>query len=237
MNSLATMTIPLIDFENVSQDFDDGRIVALHDVNLTIMPGESVAVIGPSGSGKTTLVMLMSGIRSPSQGIIRWNNGPITKPNVWTELRRTKIGMVFQDFNLLPTLTASENVEIAMFGTSATNRERRNAVEATLDAVGLSARAGHLPHELSGGERQRVAIARSIINKPVLLIADEPTGNLDSKNATAIIDLLTDLHRTRGTTLVIVTHEAKYAARCGRKIEIWDGKVLQPSVAAYEAAT
>jgi putative ABC transport system ATP-binding protein len=220
---------PLIAFENVSQDFDDGRVVALRDVNLTITTGESVAIVGPSGSGKTTLVLLMCGIRSPSQGVIRWNGDPVAKPHLWTDLRRSSIGLVFQDFNLFPTLTASENVEIAMFGIVSSSRERRAAVEAALDAVGLAARAGHLPHELSGGERQRVAIARSIVNKPTLLLADEPTGNLDTVNSAAILDLLFDLHRERGTTLIIVTHDPDLAARCGRRIEIRDGRAYEPS--------
>ncbi len=229
MTSPAADATPLLLFENVSQVFDDGRIVALHDVNLAIRPGDSAAIVGPSGSGKTTLVLLMSGIRLPSRGVVCWNGQPITQPSAWTELRRTNIGMVFQDFNLFPTLTASENVEIAMFGTGRSSRERRAAVGAALDAVRLSTRADHLPHELSGGERQRVAIARSIINQPSLLIADEPTGNLDTANSAAIMDLLLDLHRTRGTTLVVVTHNPEHAARCARTIEIRDGSILPPS--------
>jgi ABC-type lipoprotein export system ATPase subunit len=226
---IAEMSAPsLIVFENVSREFDDGRIVALREMNLTIANGESVAIVGPSGSGKTTLVLLMCGIRPPSTGIIRWKNDPITAPRVWTDLRRTDIGMVFQDFNLFPTLTASENVEIAMFGTGANSAERKDAVRAALAAVELTARARHLPHELSGGERQRVAIARSIVNKPTLLLADEPTGNLDSANSAAIMDLLFELHGARGATLVIVTHDPKHAARCRRRIEIRDGQVFQP---------
>ncbi|MGP0082404.1 MAG: ABC transporter ATP-binding protein [Steroidobacteraceae bacterium] len=237
MKSAAAVMTPLIALENVGQEFDDGRVMALRDVNLTIMKGESVAVIGPSGSGKTTLVLMMCGIRSPSRGVVRWEGAPLTAPWLWTDLRRTSIGMVFQDFNLFPTLTARENIEIAMFGTRKSNRERQASVEAALAAVRLSARASHLPHELSGGERQRVAIARSIVNRPTLLIADEPTGNLDTANSAAIIDLLFDLHATQGTTLVIVTHDPTHAAQCRRKIEIRDGEVLPPSAIPSESVT
>src|SRR3989304_3003019 len=170
----------------------------------------------------------MCGIRTPSRGVIRWNGDPVTTPRIWTDLRRTSIGIVFQDFNLFPTLTAGENVEIAMFRTSSKSRGRRDAGEIALRAVGLSAPPSPLPHELSGGERQRVAIARSIVNRPTLLVADEPTGNLDTANSAAIMDLLFELHATQGTTLVIVTHDPKHAARCKRQIEIRAGKLLQP---------
>jgi len=228
MNAVVADSTPLISLENVSQEFDEGRVVAVRDVSLAIMKGESVAIVGPSGCGKTTLVILMCGIRTPSRGVIRWNGDPVTTPRIWTDLRRTSIGIVFQDFNLFPTLTAGENVEIAMFGTGSESRARRDAIEIALGAVGLSARTSHLPHELSGGERQRVAIARSIVNRPTLLVADEPTGNLDTANSAAIMDLLFELHATQGTTLVIVTHDPKHAARCKRQIEIRDGKLLQP---------
>ena len=170
----------LITLEHVSREFDGGRVVALSDVNLTIEKGQSVAVVGSSGSGKTTLIMLMCGIMAPSAGTIRWNGKPVTTPKEWTNLRRSEIGIVFQDFNLFPTLSANENVEVATFGTGIDNRERKRRAEAALEAVGLTARATHLPHQLSGGERQRVAIARSIVNRPTLILADEPTGNLDS---------------------------------------------------------
>ena len=132
---------------------------------------------------------------------------------------------MFQEFNLFPTLTARENIEVAMFGTGLGSRERRRRAEAALETVDLFERATHLPHELSGGERQRVAIARSIINDPALILADEPTGNLDSVNAAAILDLLFELKRARGATLVMVTHEPSYAERCARQIRIKGGNV------------
>jgi putative ABC transport system ATP-binding protein len=216
---------PLVSLDHVSHSFDDGRIVALNDVSLTIGKGESVAIVGASGSGKSTLILLLCGIRLPVSGQVLWKGTPVTRPEQWTTLRRTEIGIVFQEFNLFPTLTARENLEMAMFGLGVGARERRRRAEYALETVGLAGRATHLPHELSGGERQRVAIARSIINNPALILADEPTGNLDSVNAEAILDLLFELKRARGATLVMVSHEPSYARRCARQIRIKDGKV------------
>jgi putative ABC transport system ATP-binding protein len=217
----------LIRLERVSHSFDDGRIVALRDVDLTIGEGESVAIVGASGSGKSTLILLMCGIRVPVKGRVLWRGAPVTEPVQWTELRRTEIGIVFQEFNLFPTLTARENIEVAMFGTGLGRSERSCRSDAVLETVGLTERSTHLPHELSGGERQRVAIARSIINNPRLILADEPTGNLDSVNAKAILDLLFELKQARGATLVMVTHEPSYARRCARQIKIKDGQVSE----------
>jgi putative ABC transport system ATP-binding protein len=228
---------PLVVLDHVSHSFDDGRIVALKDVSLTIVEGESVAIVGASGSGKTTLILVMCGIRIPTKGILRWKGEPVTTLRQWTDLRRSEIGIVFQDFNLFPTLTASENVEVAMFGSSASTSERRRRVEEALETVDLADRATHLPQELSGGERQRVAIARSIINNPMLILADEPTGNLDSANATAILDLLFYLQRARGVTLVMVSHAPDLAQRCKRQIKMKDGNVINyRSVPADEEA-
>jgi ABC-type lipoprotein export system ATPase subunit len=228
---------PLIAFEHVSREFDDGRIVALRDVNLAIDKGQSVAIVGASGSGKTTLILLMCGIEVPSSGLVRWNGEPITTSRAWTSLRRSEIGIVFQDFNLLPTLTANENIQMAMFGTGIGSKERQRRAKSALETVGLTERATHLPHELSGGERQRVALARSIVNNPTLILADEPTGNLDSVNGAAIMDLLFDLQRARGATLVIVTHDPRHARACARQIEIKDGRVFEQSpMRAHEVA-
>jgi ABC-type lipoprotein export system ATPase subunit len=227
----------LLQLEHVNHAFDDGRIVALRDVNLDFGEGESVAILGASGSGKTTLVLVMCGIRTPTSGVVRWRGEPITTLRQWTDLRRSEIGIVFQDFNLFSTLTAAENVEVAMFGSGASMAERKRRVDEALDTVGLARRATHLPQELSGGERQRVAIARSIINDPKLILADEPTGNLDSKNAAAILDLMFDLQKARGSTLVMVSHAPDQARRCARQIKMKDGQVVdQTSASAHEGA-
>jgi putative ABC transport system ATP-binding protein len=236
---LQTASPPLVALDDVSQEFDGGRVVALRHASLAVEPGESVAIFGPSGSGKSTIVHILCGIRSPTSGRALWQGAPVASPQQWTALRRTHIGIVFQDFNLFPTLTAAENVEMALFGGKLTATERRQRVDATLAAVGLTGRATHLPHELSGGERQRVAIARSIVNRPVLILADEPTGNLDSVNAQAIMDLLFELQRERQVTLVVVTHEPQHAMRCARQIEIRDGRIQgeparKPSVRARQ---
>ena len=237
MNARPMVSKPLMALEHVGHSFDDGRIVALRDVNLTFGEGESVAILGSSGSGKTTLILVMCGIRIPTTGVLRWKGEPITTLRQWSDLRRSEIGIVFQEFNLFPTLTASENVEVAMFGSSASTGERRRRVEEALATVGLANRATHLPQELSGGERQRVAIARSIINNPTLILADEPTGNLDSTNAAAILDLLFDLQRARGATLIMVSHAPDLARRCKRQIKMKDGNVVdQVSAPAREKA-
>jgi putative ABC transport system ATP-binding protein len=222
---------PLIMLENVEQVFDEGRVVALCQVSLAIGHGESVAVTGPSGSGKSSLILLMCGIRTPSRGTVRWNGDAMGPPSAWTRLRRSEIGIVFQDFNLFPTLSAAENIEMPLFGCGLSGAERQRRVNVALEAVELHARARHLPHQLSGGERQRVAIARSIINDPSLILADEPTGNLDSDNAAAIMDLLFGLHQRRATTLVFVTHDPQHAARCARRIAIKDGRITAPAAA------
>jgi len=216
---------PLIALENISCVFDEGRIVALRNIDLAIERGDSIAIVGPSGSGKSTLLRVMCGIKTPSSGRVRWNGKLVTSPQEWTTLRRLHIGIVFQDSNLIPTLHADENIEMALFGTGLGSKQRRLRAHTALQAVGLAGRATHLPHELSGGERQRVAIARSIVNRPSLILADEPTGNLDSVNSSAVMDLLFDLHRAEGTTLIIVTHDSSHAVRCRRRIVIKDGKV------------
>ncbi len=190
-------------------------------------------MVGASGSGKTTLIMLMCGIMAPSTGVIRWKGEPVATAEDWTTLRRSEIGIVFQDFNLFPTLSANENVEVATFGTGVDSAERKRRAEAALEAVGLSARSMHLPHQLSGGERQRVAIARSIVNRPNLILADEPTGNLDSANGKQIVDLLFDLHRSQGVTLVLVTYDTALAAQCSRQVGIKDGHLTERRGSGY----
>ena len=225
----------LIALAGASRSFDDGAIMALKSVDLAINKNECVAVLGPSGSGKSSIVNLMSGIDRPSGGRVLWNGKPVASRRAWARLRRQDIGNVFQEFHLLPTLTAHENVEMALMGHGIPAEERRARAEGALGRVGLAHRLKHLPHALSGGERQRVAIARAIVNAPRLLLADEPTGNLDSANAETVADLLFNLQRDTGMTLVLVTHDEHLAARCRRCVRIRDGKVADDRVLAATA--
>ena len=234
--SLARMTKPqdpappLVTLERVSRAFDDGAIVALKSIDLAIPAGDCVAILGPSGSGKSSIVNLLSGIDRPTSGRILWNGTPVESRRAWSRLRRDGIGIVFQEFNLIPTLSAAENVEMALMGRGVAPGEQRARAQAALGRVGLAHRTRHLPHALSGGERQRVAIARAIVNAPSVLLADEPTGNLDSANAAAVADLLFCLQRDTGMTLVLVTHDESLAARCRRCVRVRDGKIAEDRV-------
>jgi len=230
-----TQTVPLTRLENVGRIFDGGAIVALRAVNLSIEEGECVAIVGKSGSGKSTLIHLLCGCDEPTSGIMRWRERPAPSRRQWQMLRATEIGIVFQTFNLLPILTALENVEIAMVGQSVSARERRRRALELLTRVGLEVRQNHLPAKLSGGERQRVAIARSIVNNPALLLADEPTGSLDSVNAAAVADLMFEIQRLQGATLVIATHDESLAARCRRRVVMRNGCIVDDSDAANAA--
>ena len=188
----------LIELENVSRVFDDGAVQALRGIDLAIAAGEFVAIVGPSGSGKSSLVHIMAGFDRPTGGrVLLEGRGNARRSAHGPTLRRKEIGIVFQEFLLLPTLSALENVEIAMSGTGLAASAQRSRAAELLDQVGLSARMKHLPHALSGGERQRVAIARSIANRPEFLLCDEPTGNLDSENARAVIELLLSIRAAR----------------------------------------
>jgi len=215
----------LIRVEHVRRAYDDGAVTALRDVNLAIGPGDCAAIVGKSGSGKSTLIHIMSGCEAPSSGTVFWRDQPVRGPKHWRLLRATKIGIVFQDFHLLPALTALENVELALMGHGVLAGERARRAGRLLEKVGLFDRVDHLPAALSGGERQRVAIARSIANDPELILADEPTGNLDSANAETVMDLLLTIRRERGAALVLVTHDQGLAARCDWRIPIKDGVV------------
>jgi putative ABC transport system ATP-binding protein len=226
---LAAMAPPqhLIALEGVSRVFDGGAVVALREVDLHLKAGECLAILGASGSGKSSLINMMSGIDAPTSGRVTWCGEPVASRKAWAQLRRQHIGIVFQEFNLLPTLTAIENVEIALFGRGLAPTERRARAAAALERVGLGSRLAHPPHALSGGERQRVAIARSVVNAPKLLLADEPTGNLDSTNAAVIADLLIGLQESSEATLVLVTHDETLARRCRRQIRIKDGTIVE----------
>jgi putative ABC transport system ATP-binding protein len=218
----------IVALEAVSRHYDDGRVAALTDVTLEVAAGDFLAVTGPSGSGKSTLLHLACGLDRPTSGRVVFEGVVPGSQAAWARLRARRVGFVFQAFNLLPTLTAVENVEVAMFGIHRPVHARRARAMDLLARVGLADRAGHRPGQLSGGERQRVAIARSLSNAPVLILADEPTGNLDTKTAGEILNLLEDIHTRDGTALVVVTHERVIAARAGRIVRLRDGRIVPP---------
>ena len=202
-------------------------VPALSDVTLDIPAGEFTALVGPSGSGKSTLLNLIGGLDRPDSGEIQVDDLPLGRASE-TQLvryRRERVGFIFQSFNLLPTLTAVENVETPLALAEVARSERRPRAVGLLESVGLAQRAGHRPGELSGGEKQRVAIARALANRPLLLLADEPTGNLDSKTGAVVLDLLCALVKSQGLTLVMVTHDTEVASRADCVIHLRDGLV------------
>jgi putative ABC transport system ATP-binding protein len=209
------------------------RVVALDALDLTIGRGEFVAVFGPSGSGKTTLLQLLGALDRPSGGSIRFEGQPLERLGdaALTELRLHALGFVFQQFNLLPTLTAAENVEAALAPLAMSRHERKATAATHLEAVGLGARAHHLPAQLSGGEQQRVAIARALARSPRVVLADEPTGNLDTANGEMVMELLARLHRELEITLVLVTHDEWIAERTDRVLRLADGRLTNDSAA------
>jgi putative ABC transport system ATP-binding protein len=223
------MSDVLIQVGKLTRRYHVGKAVvaALAEVDLTVPAGEFTALVGPSGSGKSTLLNLIGGLDRPSSGEIRVNGLSLGTASE-TELvryRRTRVGFIFQSFNLLPTLTALENVEAPLMLAEVLARERRERAAALLESVGLAPRMQHKPNELSGGEKQRVAIARALANRPVLLLADEPTGNLDTKTGAAVLKLLCDLLKAQGLTMIMVTHDPEIAARADRIIHLRDGSI------------
>ena len=219
----------LVSVENVSRVFamDHSGVKALDEVSLRVAPGDFLAISGPSGSGKSTLLNLIGCIDRPTSGRIRLDGtdvGALTAAQS-SELRRTKIGFVFQTFNLIPVFTAAENVEYPLLVQQVSPRERRMRVAAALENVGLAARANHRPDLLSGGERQRVAVARAIVHRPALVLADEPTANLDTANATQLIDLMRDLNRSLGLTFIFSTHDQRLLEHTPRIVRLTDGRI------------
>jgi putative ABC transport system ATP-binding protein len=221
---------PVYELRGVSKTYAIGgnQVHAVREVDLAIDAGESVAIAGPSGSGKTTLLQLLGALDRPSSGEITFEGRDIGEmgDGELSRLRLHTFGFVFQQFNLIPTLTAVQNVEIALAPSGMPVAERGEAVARLLDSVGLGARADHVPSKLSGGEQQRVAIARALANEPHVLLADEPTGNLDSTTGAEIIDLLLSLSEEGKRTVVVVTHDADIAARAGRVIRMRDGQLV-----------
>lgn len=224
--------MPILEARNVTREYQmkAENVRALSDVSVAIESGEFAAILGTSGSGKSTLLNLFGGLDRPTGGEIMFD-GKSLAPLSSREMSRYRlhsVGMIFQSFNLIPTMTARENVSLALAFAGLGKAARRNRSLELLDRVGLSHRADHLPSELSGGEQQRVSIARAIANEPQVLLADEPTGNLDSNRATEVIGLLDEMRRRDGKTIVLVTHDQELAAMYATKIvKLKDGKVVE----------
>jgi putative ABC transport system ATP-binding protein len=218
--------------ERVSKSFETGRIRALTDVSLLLEPGELVSLTGPSGSGKSTLLNLIGALDRPDSGSITVAGEQLQRLQRPDRYRALVVGFVFQFHNLIPTLTALENVQVPMFGTGRSRRGREDKARALLEEVGLGPRVHNYPPTLSGGERQRVAIARALANDPRLLLADEPTGALDSVTGEQIVVLLQGLREQRGTTILLVTNDETVAAAADRTIRLRDGRVVEPTPAA-----
>ncbi len=230
------MTSPVLTLQNaaLSLNGNAGPIEILHDINLSVDRGESLGLIGPSGSGKSSLLMLMGGLEQATAGSVSVLNRDLNAmdEDALARFRRDTMGIVFQNFHLIPTMTALENVATPL--ELAGHRDAFDRANAELDAVGLSHRRDHYPAQLSGGEQQRVALARASAQRPQILLADEPTGNLDEANGAAIVDLLFGLRDRHGATLVLVTHSHSLAAKCDRVVRLRDGRVAEDS--AQEAA-
>jgi len=213
-----------------------GVVNILRGIDLTVEAGETVGLIGPSGSGKTSLMMLVAGLERPTRGAVAVAGVPFAglDEDALARFRRDHVGIVFQAFHLIPTMTALENVAIPLEFAGVGDAFGRAV--AGLESVGLGGRLGHYPGQLSGGEQQRVALARAFATEPHLLLADEPTGNLDLKTGEAIIELLFELHRRRGTTLVLITHDPAIASRCERIVRLADGRIVEDSRLSARAA-
>jgi putative ABC transport system ATP-binding protein len=228
-------TEPTYELEAATRSFGDDstRGVALDALGLTIRRGEFVAIFGPSGSGKTTLLQLLGALDRPSGGSIRFERQPLERLGdaALAALRLRAFGFIFQQFNLIPTLTAAENVEAGLAPLAMSGHERKEIVSNHLAAVDLRPRARHLPSQLSGGEQQRVAIARALARSPRVVLADEPTGNLDMRNGEMVLDLLARLHRELEITLVLVTHDEWIAERADRVLRLADWRLASDSAA------
>jgi len=230
----------VIETRNMKKVYGEGenQVAALDGVDLKIREGEFVAVMGPSGSGKSTLMAILGCLDVPSQGIYRLEGEPVEKlnENQLAQVRSRKVGFVFQQFNLLPRTNALENVMLPLLYDGVHGKARIEKARAALETVGLADRIHHHPNQLSGGEQQRVAIARALVNDPTILLADEPTGNLDSKTGDEIIGLFQKLHEEHGQTVIYVTHDAFIARHTQRIIRLVDGKIISDEPVAHPLA-
>jgi putative ABC transport system ATP-binding protein len=230
----------LIQMDGVEKIFftDELETHALSQINLEIKKGEYLAIAGPSGCGKSTLLAIIGLLDSPSGGVYTLNGKPVSglSLNDRTRIRNREIGFIFQAFNLIGDLTVYENVELPLTYRSMAFAERKEKVEGALERVGMAHRAKHYPAQLSGGQQQRVAVARALVGDPLILLADEPTGNLDSKNGDAVMDLLRDLHRN-GATICMVTHDPRYSEHAERTVHLFDGKITNETSTSQVGCT
>jgi putative ABC transport system ATP-binding protein len=216
---------PILEARGLVKSYDEGRVEALRGVDVRIDAGEYVAISGPSGSGKSTLLHLLGGLDVATQGQVLFSGSELGKAVDLDSYRSRRVGFIFQAFYLLPTLRAIENVQVAMLAVHENAHNRAERAAALLEEMGLSHRMGHFPNQLSAGERQRVAIARALANDPTILLADEPTGNLDSVNSARTMEILSGIREQRGMTMIIVTHENDIAHAAPRHIRIRDGRI------------
>jgi putative ABC transport system ATP-binding protein len=219
------MTEPLLEVRELCKSYDEGRIEALRGVDLAIEAGEFLAISGPSGSGKSTLLQLLGGLDTPTSGEVLFRNARLGSAIDLDTYRSRSIGFIFQAFHLMPTLRILENVQVPMLALSPTPPKRAERALTLLKEMGMEHRLRQYPNELSAGERQRVAIARALANEPEILLADEPTGNLDSANSARIMEILTGIQKQRGMTLIVVTHENEIAHSAARQIRLRDGRI------------
>jgi putative ABC transport system ATP-binding protein len=228
---------PLIHLEDVTKVFltDEIETHALWSVTLDIQPGEYISIAGPSGCGKSTLLSILGLLDTPSEGTYTLNGKPVNqlKHSERARIRNREIGFIFQSFNLIGDLTVFENVELPLTCRGMGTKERKARVNEALERVGMAHRAKHLPSQLSGGQQQRVAVARALGGNPLILLADEPTGNLDSKNGEAVMNLLSDLHN-QGATICMVTHDPRYAELAARTVHLFDGHIVDEQASAEQ---
>jgi putative ABC transport system ATP-binding protein len=216
----------IVEIKDLKKSYEKGNIKALNGVSLTIKEGEFISIIGPSGSGKSTLLNMLGALDIADEGSIEVAGYDLKKGKNLSSFRSKKVGFIFQLHNLIPNLSVIENIEIPMFETKLSRKERRKRALKLLESVGLKDKASMKPTKLSGGERQRIAIARALSNKPSIILADEPTGSLDSKNSVKILDQLDKLHQEENVTLIMVTHDLNVAKLADRTIEVLDGQII-----------